>query len=76
MIDPVEDAMPAKYFTFPPYYAEEFVKGGASGVMNRNGLNVLTFKSRPGVTLCDYDTTKKIAENWNRVLTLNSNMLF
>lgn len=75
MIDPVEDATPAKYFAFPPYHAEEFVKGGASGVMNRNGVNVLTFKTRPGLTLCDYDTAKKIAERWDKVLTTDSTRL-
>ena len=61
----VNSAVPATYFAFPPYRAELFnEKSGWSGVMNRNGFNVLTFPPT-GQTITDFDTAEKIAQKWN-----------
>jgi hypothetical protein len=59
-------ALPAKYFAFPPYRAESL--GGDMnwwGVMNRNGLNVLTFPDKPGAVVTDEQHAKQIAAEWN-----------
>jgi hypothetical protein len=62
----ISDAIPSKYFSFPPYKAELFyAKYGWSGVMNRNGFNVLELPD--GRTITDYETAAKIAEKWNNV---------
>ena len=57
-------ALPAKYFAFPPYRAEQI---GPTwwGVMNRNGLNVLTFPAKPGAVVTDEEHAKQIAAEWN-----------
>ena len=65
--DEVDDAVPSKYFAHPPYRAEQFRSDiDTAGVMNANGINCLTFKSRPGSVLAGFETYKKIAEKWNR----------
>jgi hypothetical protein len=59
-------ALPAKYFAFPPYRAESL--GGDKGwwgVMNRNGLNVLTFPDKPGAVVTSEENAKRIADEWN-----------
>ena len=59
-------ALPAKYFAFPPYRAESL--GGDKGwwgVMNRNGLNVLTFPAKPGAVVTSEENAKRIADEWN-----------
>jgi hypothetical protein len=59
-------ALPAKYFAFSPYRAESL--GGDKGwwgVMNRNGLNVLTFPAKPGAVVTDEQHAKQIAAEWN-----------
>lgn len=33
--------------------------------MNANGINCLTFKSKPGAVITDYNTAQQIAEKWN-----------
>ena len=59
-------ALPAKYFAFPPYRAEDLGgKMGWWGVMNRNGLNVLTFPAKPGAVVTDEQHAKQIAAEWN-----------
>jgi hypothetical protein len=64
----IDDAIPAKYFAIPPYRAELFnEKSGWAGVMNKNGFNCLTFKSKAGATVTDIETAKKIAEKWNAI---------
>ena len=59
-------ALPAKYFAFPPYRAESLGGNmGWWGVMNRNGLNVLTFPAKPGAVVTDEQHAKQIAAEWN-----------
>jgi len=60
------DGLPAKYFAFPPYRAESL--GGDRGwwgVMNRNGLNVLTFPDKPGAVVTSEENAKRLAAEWN-----------
>jgi hypothetical protein len=60
------DARPAKYFAYPPYRAEDL--GGARGwwgVMNRDGVNCLTFTSKPGAVVTDEAAARQIADKWN-----------
>jgi hypothetical protein len=60
------DGLPAKYFAFPPYRAESL--GGDRGwwgVMNRNGLNVLTFPAKPGAVVTNEKNAKRLAAEWN-----------
>jgi hypothetical protein len=60
------DGVPAKYFAFPPYRAEDL--GGDKGwwgVMNRNGLNVLTFPDKPGAVVTSEENAKRLAAEWN-----------
>lgn len=62
-----ETATPAQHFAHPPYRAELFnPKSGWSGVMNANGLNVLTFTDKPGAVVTDYQSAQLIAERWNK----------
>ena len=42
----LEDAVPSKFFNLPPFYVETFTAG--SCVLNKNGVNCLTFKSKLG----------------------------
>jgi len=66
MIDWLQDASPGEWFNHPPYVAELFSEvSGWSGVMNRNGINVLTFKSKPGAVVTSYEMAKAIADKWN-----------
>ena len=61
------DAAPANDFARPPYRAELFSKdSGWSGVMNATGFNCLTFKSKPGAVITDFETAQMIAEHWNK----------
>lgn len=68
-MDAAKDARPAKYHAFPPYSAQDAgVDGpcGLYGVFNRNGVNVLTFKSKPGaVFTSDKTQAEQIAKTWN-----------
>lgn len=60
------NAVPAKYFAFPPYRAEDL--GGKMkwwGVMNRDGLNVLTLTNKPGAVVTTEERAKQIADEWN-----------
>lgn len=60
------DARPAQHFAHPPYRAELFnPKTGWAGVMNRDGINVLTFASKPGAVVTDYASAVEIAKAWN-----------
>ena len=60
------DGVPAKYFAFPPYRAEDLGGNmGWWGVMNRNGLNVLTFPDKPGAVVTSEENAKRIADEWN-----------
>ena len=66
------DGLPAKYFAFPPYRAEDLGgKMGWWGVMNRNGLNVLTFPAKPGAVVTDEQHAKQIAAEWNEGAVFN-----
>ena len=61
------NAVPAKYFAFPPYRAEDL--GGKMkwwGVMNRNGFNCLTFTDKPGAVVTSEARAKQIAAEWNK----------
>lgn len=63
------DARPAKYFAHPPYRAEDL--GGPIGwwgVMNRNGVNCLTFASQPGAVVTNETNAIHIAKEWNELL--------
>ena len=63
----INDATPAKDFAIPPYKAELFSGiSGWSGVINKNGVNCLTFKSKKGVTVTDFETAQAIADRWNK----------
>ena len=67
METPDVKAQPAKYFATPPYRAELFSeKTGWAGVMNAQGLNVLTFPDKPGAVVTDYKTAQSIADEWNK----------
>jgi hypothetical protein len=60
------DAKPAEHFAHPPYRAEDL--GGAMnwwGVMNRDGVNFLTFTSKPGAVVTDEANAIRIAKEWN-----------
>jgi hypothetical protein len=60
------NARPAQHFALPPYRAELFSeRSGWAGVMNRNGFNCLTFPDKPGAVVTDYETAKRIADDWN-----------
>ena len=66
MNNSVDDAEPAKYFNLPPYRAELFnEQSGWAGVMNKSGTNCLTFKSKPGAVITDFETACLIAKKWN-----------
>lgn len=57
-------ACPALHFALPPYRAEVFPSGAAC-VMNRNGVNCLTFPDRPGAVLTTPEHAQAIADQWN-----------
>ena len=59
------DAQPAKHFDRPPYRAEALGTKGWLGVMNADGVNCLTFESRPGAVVTGEAEAKLIAEEWN-----------
>ena len=62
-----DDAIPKEGFDLPPYKAELFSeKTGWSGVINKNGVNCLTFKSKKGATITDFETASLIASEWNK----------
>jgi hypothetical protein len=58
------NAVPAKHFAYPPYHVER-VGPTWFGVMNRNGVNVLTFPDKPGATVTSEANAKQIADEWN-----------
>jgi hypothetical protein len=63
-------AVPAKYFAFPPYQAEDLGgKMGWWGVMNKNGFNCLTFPDKPGAVVTTEERAKQIAVEWNKEMT-------
>ena len=60
------NGLPAKYFAFPPYRAEDL--GGPYGwwgVINRNGFNCLTFPNKPGAVVTSETNAKRFAAEWN-----------
>jgi hypothetical protein len=62
----IDDAKPDQYFSVPPYRAELLNElSGWSGVMNKNGVNCLTFKSKAGVVVSDFESCRLIAEKFN-----------
>lgn len=66
----VRDAIPAKHFASPPYQAVKYneskdLKHTVAGVENRNGINVLTFNSKPGAVLTTIELAEAIAAAWN-----------
>lgn len=64
--DLVNDAIPSNHFAVPPYEPKLFSeKTGWSGVLNGNGVNCLTFKSKPGATITSFGIAKLIAGKWN-----------
>ena len=62
--DVINDAKPAEYFANPPYRAELF-HNNIAGVMNKNNINCLTFKSKRGAVLTSFELATAIAEKWN-----------
>ena len=58
-------ALPAKYFAIGPYRAEQI---GPTwwGVMNKSGVNCLTFAEKPGAVVTDEAHAKQIADEWNQ----------
>tara|TARA_R110000868_G_scaffold236886_1_gene490950 strand:- start:339 stop:791 length:453 start_codon:yes stop_codon:yes gene_type:complete len=59
-------AVPAKYFAFGPYRAESL--GGDRGwwgVINRSGVNCLTFPDKLGAVVTTEENAKQIADEWN-----------
>lgn len=64
--DTINDAKPAEFLNKGPFRAELFnEKTGWAGVMNAQGVNCLTFKSKPGAVVAEFETCKIIAEKWN-----------
>lgn len=62
----IQTATPAKHFAKPPYRAELFdAKSKWSGVMNRDGVNCLTFTDKPGSVVTDFESAQQIAADWN-----------
>lgn len=57
-------ALPSKYFAVGPYRAEQ-VGPTWWGVMNKNGVNCLTFAEKPGAVVTDEAHAKQIADEWN-----------
>lgn len=67
----IGDAISNCYFAHPPYRAELLSEdSGWAGVMNKNNINALKFKSRPGLTVTNFETATLIAEKWNQEVTL------
>ena len=64
------DAIPTKHFAVPPFKA---VPSGGNNrwwyVENGNGINCLTFKSKPGAVFASEAACKLIAEKWNKEAT-------
>lgn len=60
----LEDAVPSKFFNLPPFYVETFTAG--SCVFNKNSVNCLTFKSKPGAIFTSLDEANAIANHWNK----------
>lgn len=62
----IMNASPSKYFALPPYKAKDL--GGDRGwwgVMNRSGVNCLTFPDKPGAVVTTEERAKQIADEWN-----------
>lgn len=60
-------ALPAKHFAVGPYRAEGLCGPyGWWGVLNKNGLNVLTFADKPSAVVTDEEHAKQIADAWNQ----------
>lgn len=51
-------------FAISPYHVERFPIGAA--VMNRNGFNCLSFRSKPGAKFCSPEAAQAIADKWNK----------
>ena len=58
------NALPAKYFAIGPYRAEQ-VGPKWWGVMNKNGVNVLTFADKPGAVVTSEALAHQVADEWN-----------
>ena len=58
-------ALPAKHFAAGPYRAEQ-VGPSWWGVMNKNGVNVLTFAEKRGAVVTDEAHAKQIADEWTQ----------
>ena len=58
-------ALPAKYFAVAPYRAEQ-VGPNWWGVVNKNGVNCLTFAEKSGAVVTDEAHAKQIADEWNQ----------
>jgi hypothetical protein len=60
------DAVPAKHFAKPPYSPWSAPNGQWHGVLNRDGVNCLTFKSKPGAVFVQSAAeAEAIAKAWN-----------
>ena len=57
-------ALPAEHFAVGPYRAEQ-VGPHWWGVMNKEGMNVLTFPDKPGAVVTSEAHAKQIADAWN-----------
>jgi len=63
----IVNGLPAKYFAFPPYRAEDLGgKMGWWGVMNKSGFNCLTFPDKPGAVVTSEANAKRLADEWNK----------
>ena len=60
------NGLPSKHFAVGPYRAESLGgKCGWWGVINKNGVNVLTFADKPGAVVTNEVRAKQIADEWN-----------
>lgn len=59
--------IPAKYLAKPPYRAELFSEqSGWSGVMNKQGINCLTYELFKGGVIANIFTCNYLARLWNK----------
>lgn len=60
----VTDAVASPGFNLPPYHVEGF-KSGQHCVINANGFNCLTFRSKPGAVFTSRENAVEIVMRWN-----------
>ena len=60
----VNDAKPLPGFSSAPYHVEVFPIGAT--ICRTDGLNCLTFTSKPGATFTTPDVAQAICDKWNK----------